>query len=530
MRRSIPSGRSRMRGSARSWRDAGQRRVRPMNGLAPEDRPREKLAERGKGALGDNELLAVLLGHGSRGRHGAGSRQSVARRTRRSARPGARLAGRSRPAARRRAGDGRAHRGRRRAGSPKRGACLARRGCRSRRRSMPRGICCRGTERPTSSTAGVLLLDARHRVLHARVLTRGTADATPMHPRDVFREAALAGAAALVLFHNHPSGDPLPSTEDLAVDPADDRGRRPDGHHGGGPRDTGRHELLQPSRPRQADSLTRHHAALLSHDRHRLRQQPSAPRHGLREDHGRRHRPLQAPERRRHPLRDGQRRALAERVPAGARPRPGSAGLLRRHGAGVPRGLAARSTSRSTTSSAPRSRATRPPSRRIVNRIAAAGDLYQADYEGWYCVGCEAFKQEKDLIDGLCPIHRTKPDWIKERNHFFKLSAYRDRLLAHFAEHPEFLQPEVAAQRDPAPARSRARGHLDQPRRAVVGHPAADRSVERRVRLVRRADQLRVGRRPRHRPGACSTPGGRPTCTWSARTSRASTASSGRPC
>ena len=79
----------------------------------------------------------------------------------------------------------------------------------------------------------------------------------------------------------------------------------------------------------------------------------------------------------------------------------------------------------------------------IVNRIAAAGDLYQADYEGWYCVGCESFKQEKDLIEGLCPIHRTKPDWIRERNHFFKLSAYRDRLLAHFAEHPGFLQPDV---------------------------------------------------------------------------------------
>jgi methionyl-tRNA synthetase len=79
----------------------------------------------------------------------------------------------------------------------------------------------------------------------------------------------------------------------------------------------------------------------------------------------------------------------------------------------------------------------------IVHRIAAAGDLYQADYEGWYCVGCEAFKQEKDLVDGLCPIHRTRPDWIKERNHFFRLSAYRDRLLAHFAEQSDFLQPEV---------------------------------------------------------------------------------------
>ncbi|MCC6163459.1 MAG: methionine--tRNA ligase [Acidobacteria bacterium] len=79
----------------------------------------------------------------------------------------------------------------------------------------------------------------------------------------------------------------------------------------------------------------------------------------------------------------------------------------------------------------------------MVRRIADAGDLYQADYEGWYCVGCEAFKQEKDLVDGLCPVHRTRPDWIKERNHFFRLSAYRERLLAHFAAHPEFLQPDV---------------------------------------------------------------------------------------
>ncbi len=79
----------------------------------------------------------------------------------------------------------------------------------------------------------------------------------------------------------------------------------------------------------------------------------------------------------------------------------------------------------------------------LVERIAAAGDLYQADYEGWYCVSCEAFKQEKDLVDGLCPIHRTKPDWIRERNHFFRLSAYRDRLLAHVRAHTGFVQPEV---------------------------------------------------------------------------------------
>ena len=79
----------------------------------------------------------------------------------------------------------------------------------------------------------------------------------------------------------------------------------------------------------------------------------------------------------------------------------------------------------------------------MVQRIADRGDLYDAFYEGPYCVSCEAFKPEKDLVDGLCPIHLTKPEWIRERNHFFRLSRYRDALLAHFGAHPGFLEPEV---------------------------------------------------------------------------------------
>ncbi|MBP1636322.1 MAG: metG [Acidobacteria bacterium] len=79
----------------------------------------------------------------------------------------------------------------------------------------------------------------------------------------------------------------------------------------------------------------------------------------------------------------------------------------------------------------------------MVQRIADRGDLYESFYEGPYCVSCEAFKPEKDLVDGLCPVHLTRPEWIRERNHFFRLSKYRDALLAHFAAHPEFLQPEI---------------------------------------------------------------------------------------
>ena len=79
----------------------------------------------------------------------------------------------------------------------------------------------------------------------------------------------------------------------------------------------------------------------------------------------------------------------------------------------------------------------------LVQRIADAGDLYEGQYEGWYCVSCEAFKQDKDLVEGECAVHHTTPEWIKEKNHFFRLSKYRDRLLQHYEANPTFLQPDV---------------------------------------------------------------------------------------
>jgi methionyl-tRNA synthetase len=91
-------------------------------------------------------------------------------------------------------------------------------------------------------------------------------------------------------------------------------------------------------------------------------------------------------------------------------------------------------------------RTTEPRHRRaveaLVQRMYGAGDIYEGLYEGWYCVSCEEFKPEKVLENGLCPIHRTRPDWIKERNFFFRLSSYRDRLLDHYRDHPEFVEPE----------------------------------------------------------------------------------------
>jgi methionyl-tRNA synthetase len=78
----------------------------------------------------------------------------------------------------------------------------------------------------------------------------------------------------------------------------------------------------------------------------------------------------------------------------------------------------------------------------LAQRIYETGDIYEGVYEGWYCVGCEAFKQEKDLVNGKCPLHpTTTPQWIREKNFFFRLSKYQQPLMAHFAAHPDFLQP-----------------------------------------------------------------------------------------
>ena len=79
----------------------------------------------------------------------------------------------------------------------------------------------------------------------------------------------------------------------------------------------------------------------------------------------------------------------------------------------------------------------------LVRKMSAAGDIFEGHYEGWYCVSCEAFKQEKDLIDGNCAIHRTKPEWIREKNYFFRLSKYTERLRHHFEWHEDFLVPDV---------------------------------------------------------------------------------------
>jgi methionyl-tRNA synthetase len=84
-----------------------------------------------------------------------------------------------------------------------------------------------------------------------------------------------------------------------------------------------------------------------------------------------------------------------------------------------------------------------PAVRKLVKACLDNGDVYEGVYEGPYCISCEEFKPEKDLVDGLCPIHKTKPEWIREKNWFFRLSKYQQPLLKFYAEHPSFIEPEV---------------------------------------------------------------------------------------
>jgi len=82
--------------------------------------------------------------------------------------------------------------------------------------------------------------------------------------------------------------------------------------------------------------------------------------------------------------------------------------------------------------------------RRLIEQIfeKSPDAFYEKAYAGWYCVGCEAFKQDNEIVDGKCILHPTRTlEWVEEKNWFFRLSAYSDRLKA-LVSTEEFLQPK----------------------------------------------------------------------------------------
>ena len=148
----------------------------------------------------------------------------------------------------------------------------------------------------------------------------------------------------------------------------------------------------------------------------------------------------------------------------------------------------------------------------LVSRLADAGDIYDGYYEGWYCVSCEAFKPEKDLDDGNCPVHGKPPQWIKEEESLlpaFEVPAAPARSLRGPSGVPASGDPP---QRDAQAARGGARRHLDEPDRSGVGASRCRRiprawstSGSTRSSTTSRGSGTGPTRR-------CSRPGGRPTC------------------
>ena len=187
-----------------------------MKAIAAHDRPREKLVRLGARALGDNELVAILIGEGQP----RASALDLANAALTAVGGAAGLARAAHDDLTGLRGIGAARAARLLAAVELGRRTLAQAPGERARMTSPQAVAeyllpLYGN-RPVEQF-GVLLLDTRHRVVRSTVLSVGTLDASIVHPREIFREAVAGGAAALVLFHNHPSGDPEPSRDDTRL-------------------------------------------------------------------------------------------------------------------------------------------------------------------------------------------------------------------------------------------------------------------------------------------------------------------------
>lgn len=79
----------------------------------------------------------------------------------------------------------------------------------------------------------------------------------------------------------------------------------------------------------------------------------------------------------------------------------------------------------------------------IFKKVFEKGDIYLGEYEDWYCVPCESYFTEFQLIDGKCPDCSRQPERLKEESYFFRLSGYTERLIEHLESHKDFILPEI---------------------------------------------------------------------------------------
>lgn len=80
--------------------------------------------------------------------------------------------------------------------------------------------------------------------------------------------------------------------------------------------------------------------------------------------------------------------------------------------------------------------------RYILQKVFDSGDIYFSNYKGLYCVGCERFYAERELVDGKCPDHDSTPIEREEANYFFRMGKYQEWLMRHIEAHLDFIRPE----------------------------------------------------------------------------------------
>ncbi len=80
--------------------------------------------------------------------------------------------------------------------------------------------------------------------------------------------------------------------------------------------------------------------------------------------------------------------------------------------------------------------------REILSKVYQEGDIYFSEYEGKYCIGCERFYTDTELVQDKCPIHMSEPKLIREENYFFRMSKYQDWLIDYIDNNPDFIRPE----------------------------------------------------------------------------------------
>jgi len=180
------------------------------------DGPRERLERLGLAAMSDVELLAMVLGHGAARR----SAHQLAHSLLDAASGPHGLMRMTRDEFCRLPGIGAAQASRVLAGMELGRRTLTRRSAERPQFRLPKDAAVYLLPRYGAHPVerfGALLLDTKHRLLRAHIISEGSLDASLAHPRDVFRAAVAGGAAGVLVFHNHPSGDPTPSPDDHAV-------------------------------------------------------------------------------------------------------------------------------------------------------------------------------------------------------------------------------------------------------------------------------------------------------------------------